>query len=357
MKVFAQTKQRPSQILFAFDEVVHPNINRIRWAVAYSTYRGCTRLVNRIIQRMGARQWNESPKIFVTSLDFGLTEPRALHYLMDIPSSEVRVANAAVVRSGNLRPAKAYHPKMYLFDTPRELGYVVGSANLTESALLYNTEMVVAGHEVPENNTWESAWQSLEQETEGITPGLITTYESLWERPRPRLVELDPEVEERDIIPAGRPIFWDEIVGRRLIPSSYGHFWIEAGSMSSGGSHNQLELPRGGNLFFGFSHNHYGSAHETIGVPTLTLRNREWRDRPLTWHGDNGMERINLPTRSQGGFNYRQTAILFRRHPRGFELEVLPWTDLGAIAWRNASDSRNTVFRLGGRGRRICGLF
>lgn len=357
MKVFAQTKQRPSQILFAFDEVVHPNIDRVRWAVAYSTFRGCTRLVDRTIQRMGARRWDESQKIFVTSLDFGLTEPSALRYLKDIPLSQLRVANADVARSGNLCPAKAYHPKMYLFDAPRQLGYVVGSANLTESALLHNTELVIAGHEVPGNNTWESVWQSLEHETEVVTPALISAYELLWERPRPRLVEPDPGVEERDIIPGERHVFWEEIVSGRLVPGSYTHFWIEAGSMSSGGSHNKFELPRGGNLFFGFSHDHHGSAHETIGVPPLTLRGHDWRDRLLTWHGDNGMERINLPTLSQGGFDYRQTAILFRRHPGGFELEVLPWTDLGAIAWRNASDLHGTVYRLGARGLRICGLF
>jgi hypothetical protein len=69
------------------------------------------------------------------------------------------------------------------------------------------------------------------------------------------------------------------------------------------------------------------------------------------------MERINLPTRTQGGFDYRNTAILFRRHPDGFEIDVLPWQDQGAIAWRNASETLGVSFRLGGRGERICGLF
>ena len=69
------------------------------------------------------------------------------------------------------------------------------------------------------------------------------------------------------------------------------------------------------------------------------------------------MERINLPTQAQGGFDYRDTAVLFRRHDSGFEINVLPWDDDGAVAWRAASDTLKSVFRLGGHGQRICGLF
>ena len=127
--------------------------------------------------------------------------------------------------------------------------------------------------------------------------------------------------------------------------------------MSSGGSHNQLELPRGANRFFGFNHTVYGDEHITIGHPPLTIGSRRWTDRPLTWHGDNKMERINLPTRSQGGFEYQDTCVLFRRHSESFEIHVAPWDDLAAIAWRAASEALETVFRLGERGQRICGLF
>jgi len=69
------------------------------------------------------------------------------------------------------------------------------------------------------------------------------------------------------------------------------------------------------------------------------------------------MERFNLPTMSQGGFDYQNTAVLFRRHEGGFELNVVPWNDDGAVAWRAASDALNKVFRLGKVGQRICRLF
>jgi hypothetical protein len=118
-----------------------------------------------------------------------------------------------------------------------------------------------------------------------------------------------------------------------------------------------LELPRGANRFFNFNHTNYGEAHITIGHPTLTLRRQSWTNRPLTWHGNNKMERINLPTQAQGGFDYQNTVVLFRRHALGYEINVLPWDDDGAVAWRGASDTLRTVFRLGERGERICGLF
>ncbi len=128
--------------------------------------------------------------------------------------------------------------------------------------------------------------------------------------------------------------------------------------MSSGGSKNQLELPRGANRFFGFNYSNYGQDdHRLIGVPVLTIGEDSWDNRRLTWHGDNKMERINLPTRSQGGFDYADTAILFRRHAGDFEIKVAPWNDKEAKEWRITSQGLNLIFDLGQRGDRVCGLF
>jgi hypothetical protein len=32
------------------------------------------------------------------------------------------------------------------------------------------------------------------------------------------------------------------------------------------------------------------------------MAGKRWERKRLTWHGDNKMERINLPTRAKGGF-------------------------------------------------------
>lgn len=357
MNVFVQNATCPSQVLFAFDDVVRDTVVRVRWAVAYSTRRGCERLVQRVSTRMGRKQWEQTEKHFVTSLDFGLTDPAALEFLSGLPESKVRIANPAVLAAPGLMPAKAYHPKLYLFDGPAATGFVVGSANMTESAFITNTEVVAAGEEALRNGDWDRVWQDLLLDTSPLTADFLNRYRLKWRRFGKRPATLDLTPRQAPILPAATPVFWEAIAAGRVAPATFNQFWIEAGSMSSGGSHNQLELPRGANRFFGFAHANYGPAHITIGHPILTLRRRRWTNRPLTWHGNNKMERINLPTAAQGGLNYQSTAVLFRRQSAGFEIDVSPWNDAAAVAWRAASSALGTVFRLGERGPRICGLF
>src|SRR5437660_6678998 len=96
MKIFVQNKRRPSQVLFAFDEVTNADVERVRWAVAYSTLRGCQTLVRRVSDRMGPANWKASQKFFITSIDFGLTEPAALEFLGNQANSLVHIANPEV---------------------------------------------------------------------------------------------------------------------------------------------------------------------------------------------------------------------------------------------------------------------
>ncbi len=357
MKIFTQNNRCPSQVLFAFDEVVDSYVRQMRWAVAYSTRKGCERLTDRVSSRMGKTRWEESNKQFITSLDFGLTDPGALEFLEELPNSQVHIANPDVIGRPGLFPRRSYHPKIFLFDNRVSTGYVVGSANLTDSALISNTEVVIVGKEEVENATWSFVWDELLYNTTPLTSRLLAEYRKRWVRPKRRIIEPDQKPPPFVITPGNKSVFWDAITTGGISPIDFDHFWIEAGSMSSGGSHNQLELPRGANRYFGFTHTNYGDFHITIGQPTLTLRQRSWNDRPLTWHGNNRMERINLPTLAQGGFEYQNTAVLFRKHNKGYEINVLPWDDDGAIAWRAASETLNTIYRLGERGDRICGLF
>ena len=158
MRVFAQNNHCPSQVLFAFDDATVLGVRRVRWAVAYATRRGCDRLVRRVVGRIGQAEWDKSEKDVVLSLDYGTTEPEALQYLADLPRSTVRVASPEVMLIRRLAPRNAFHPKLYLFDAAAETGFVVGSANLTESALISNTEVVAAGKEAVVAGTWDDAW-------------------------------------------------------------------------------------------------------------------------------------------------------------------------------------------------------
>jgi hypothetical protein len=62
MKIFAQNNRCPSQVLFAFDEVVDATVKQVRWAAAYSTRAGCERLVGRVAARMGRTPWEKIGK-------------------------------------------------------------------------------------------------------------------------------------------------------------------------------------------------------------------------------------------------------------------------------------------------------
>ncbi|EDP62649.1 hypothetical protein BAL199_22612 [alpha proteobacterium BAL199] len=56
---------------------------------------------------------------------------------------------------------------------------------------------------------------------------------------------------------------------------------------------------------------------------------------------------MNLPTTTLGGFDYADTAVMFRRLTDGsFELIVTPWDSDLARSWRQASAQRQTLFRL-----------
>jgi hypothetical protein len=140
-------------------------------------------------------------------------------------------------------------------------------------------------------------------------------------------------------------------------PDAYGQMWIQSRGMQ-GGAGTQLELPRGAHRFFGAVYDDYEHERvEHIAEPVLIAGSRTWRDRPLTWHGDNDMERINLPSIANGGFNYRSSLILFRRIERNvFELRVYPWDSDPARAYIEASQRAGLIYRVGRNSNRIAGF-
>jgi hypothetical protein len=112
-------------------------------AVAYATRRG-VELLNR---RLDGTGWTGATKRFLISVDFGVTEPEALAALEALPNAEVRVPNGLVVLASEaLRPPSTFHTKAYAFrvsDAASQLALVVGSANITASALATGAEAVI----------------------------------------------------------------------------------------------------------------------------------------------------------------------------------------------------------------------
>lgn len=355
MLVF-QDPSRPNVMLDGISSLATPETERFRALVAYTTLGGCRRLLEELEERVG-ESWNEIPRALITSFDFGITEPEALEYLEEA-GFEVRIANLGEGGRLTIIPAaSAYHPKTYIFDRLDTVAAAVGSPNLTRRALTVNVEMAYLIAELPDREAVEDQWNMAVEASAPLTAELLADYRArrpgALRQPRPPREAVPPPTSPR---PGTLQTFAQAVGDDEIDPQEFAAFWVEAGSMSSSGSHAQLELPRRGNVFFGYSFDDYDNDHHTLGHPELFVRGNWFTDRPLTWHGNNRMERINLPTFAQSGLRYPGTAILFRRLEDGFALEVRPWDSPEAHAWRDESEAAGHVFRLGQNSTRICGL-
>jgi len=339
------------------------NVTELRIAVAYMTGSGLATLIPPLVQRMGDYVWKRIPKIFIMSFDFGHTEPTALTAATSLPASSVRIANlGANGRIALFPPAAAFHAKMYMFCKGDVRTAFVGSANLSRRALSINTE-VGAVISVANRDGMDAVWTAILAGSLPLDVALLESYTELRSR---YSSEMTPPLDE-PVPPEVGPrredltIFGEAVQAGHVAPESFNGFWVEAGSMSSSGSHAQLELPRRSNRFFGYEFRRYDGSQRPIGDVILTFGSGTW-PRSLAWHGDNGMERINLPTPTMVSeanglaVDYRGTAILFRRRTEGFEVHVAPWDGDEARAWRNESAAAGRTYRLGGESPRLCGL-
>ncbi|MGV1868208.1 MULTISPECIES: hypothetical protein [unclassified Rhizobium] len=213
-----------------------------------------------------------------------------------------------------------------------------------------NTEAAWAQRDIPSAQI-DTAFTSAGFETVPLTEALLAAYEAL------RVVQPPPPAIQQEAEPVSLPtppvaaatlLFRLAIENGAINPADFNAMWVQ-GEALQGGSRNQLELPRGGHRFFGFWFTQYDYPDNlTIGQPVIRSGTSVWTDRRLTWHGNNRMERMNLPTAAQGGFDYADTAVMFRRlADASFELIVTPWESDLARSWRQASAQRNTLFRQG----------
>lgn len=354
MNLVVQDELQPGVVLDALLSCANQDINQLRIAVAYTTVGGLELLLPQWRQRIGDG-WDAIPKTLLTSIDYGLTEPEALTRWAQQPNASVRIANSHLLAQNHLRPARAFHPKVYLLDHGANQSCVVGSANLTRRAFTVNSEIVAVARGVP-GILAQPEWDRIAGTTTPIDDGLLQQYAALRDAEPPNQADDPPALLQ--VQPDDQPMFPEAVDAGQLDPATFERFWVEAGSMTTGGSRNILEVPRYANRFFGFAFANYADAHIVIGHPVLTLGPRQWHDRQLAWHGAPGMnkmERLTLPTAVQGGPSYAHTAVLFRRHAGGFEIEVADWDSPIAVAWRNASAQAGHLYRLG-RGPRLCGL-
>lgn len=361
--LIVQNRDNPGAVRNAIMDSLDEATTELRICTAYMTMGGSNIYHECCLRYLSERAFDRINKYVITSLDFGLTEPDSIRFWKSLPNTEVRIAGAESIQNGNvsLSPRVAYHPKFYTFGLPNEKATVlVGSANLTGRGLTVNSEAIWQ-HRHIDNADLSSAWEAACVATVPADDLLIDAYQAARRRVPRREIERELQpVPRQDFTPAQRdmlPTFSLAVTDGHLFPEQHSAMWVQVERLQ-GGSRNQLELPRGAHRFFGFHFHHYDTGRvEHIGDPVLVSGRRHWDNRPLTWHGDNMMERINLPTLAQGGFDYEKTAVMFRRLPNGiYELVVAPWDSDISQAWIAASSDLGNLYRLGRRTPRLSGF-
>jgi hypothetical protein len=231
---------------------------------------------------------------------------------------------------------------------------------LTRGALTVNTEVGVVVSEAV-GGTIDVAWETLLATSEVLDERLLKQYER----------NRNPQPNESASLPTSSDghdreqiaVFADAVQAGEVRPDLYNALWVETGTMSSSGSRSQLELPRYACRFFGFSFNRYIRTQATIGEVEISIDGAGAWTRSLAWHGDNGMERINLPTprmleqASISGWNWADKVVLFQRAAGNtFVLTAVTPDSSDAHVWQQESAANNNMYRLGYNSTRLCGL-
>ena len=354
--LIVQNELRPNEIQNALFDLMRVGMSRVRVCSAYMSITGSELLFDGICRAAPCGDPEGVSKVIVTSLDFGFTEPAALRFWNDVANCRVLVSGASLLERETLIPEAAFHPKFYLFDRPDgTVGSLVGSANLTNRGLTINSEVAWFEKDHKQAAQINAAWDAAIEPAVPLIPEILEHYQVLRDRvPRERFPnELKP-------IPApavGRLRRYRPFREAVDDPAEYNQLWVQSRGMQ-GGAGTQLELPRRAHRFFGAAYNDYDFERvNRIAEPVLVSGQQMWDDRPLTWHGDNAMERINLPSRAMGGFGYDNSLILFRRIAVDtFELRVYPWNSDSARVYVEASRKAGLLYRVGQNSNRLAGL-
>jgi hypothetical protein len=327
-------------------------------AVAYATALG----VRLLGQRLAGTVWEVAIKRFLISIDYGITEPGALTELAAVPNSQVRVPNGLGVLKGPglWPPGSTFHTKAYMFHvngTPAPLGVAIGSANITVSALATGAEAVAA-------HTWNGTLSPAELGLLNDARPLLEWFEDAWKAADPLADVLPayqsmfkasrrPQATREDRAPAAQAFIAHpatvEVAGplaAQLISAQA--LWVKADTLYHNRGDdkpgNQLDIPRGTRVFFGFPAAKVPKnrvlGYVEIQVPGFAAVRRSVR------FADNAMDKVNLPIpESDGPATYDNAYLIFDRAgigPSGLKQFRLTVADLAALSDMKKA-SRNTV--------------
>lgn len=330
-------------------------------SAAYATRSGLGQLVGQLRDRWPG--FDSARKTFHLGLDFGLTEPEVLEDAARLHSSTCYLHDANATLAASLHPAKRFHPKVYVVGDAQTIATssmaagILGSANLTASGLIENTEASVAfiaDSSTQAGSDWLSALAALEAEAWAqppLTQALLISYQALRHG-----VPTGPSrtlEQVRQIVAPGAE--FDDYMLRALRGAHV--LWTQTlkivENRGRGVPGNQVDMKKGVRVFFGLNVPMSVPPNTPLGMIT-TVRPAGVAEQCNVRFGNNQMEKINLPVGSSGNHPaYDHSFLAWTRVVGGaFELDVTKQGD-HLVA---ASHALGTLYSYSG-GARMWGFF
>lgn len=322
-------------------------------AAAYATSGGVERLLKRAAAASGG-SWTSIGKQWLTSFDYCRTEPVALHALLQVPSSQVRIYDAQFCLSNGGLPRVPFHPKAFLVRSNARDFVLAGSGNLSRSGLTRGVEaglVLEAARTGTVEPTATAAIVALRQwfgtlwnNSAPLNASLLSKYEKLFESAQ-NLAAPTPTEDDLASNDFGQGALTSADLMKLRVCRS---FWIEAGNITRNrGPHlpgNQLMMKRLSRFFFGFEPFPV-SENTLIGSVSIRFNTGTVHDYSLTY-SDNKMDKLNLPMPgSDGPAEYDNKNLLFyRATPEIFKLALGNGTD--KAAWVKKSKAIGAAFKM-----------
>ena len=285
-----------------------PGVDRLRVAVAYANPGGV-----RALQTLLAALDNDVPVEIVVTLDMGITRKAALEMLLRDFSGTV----GALTTGAGLG---TFHAKAFVVDREGQPHRaLIGSANLTDAALIRNCEAISIQDLTPaEAQAWDEWWDRVVSAADELTEDVLAGYTE--RRPprgsRERIADDDVETRDDGTTVLHEPEETDARAAR----------WLMIDWGGTGEYRVQYEFPSTAAAFF------HPETDERRTI-TITHEGQEFSDNQLTFYPDNGMVRINLdaaiPVVADDAIR-RDAALFTRLGPDHYDLHLVSHADRAA---------------------------
>ena len=328
-------------------------VERLDVAVAYVTTNGAHDFLRRVSNTLGGA-WAAVPKRWITSFDYCRTEPVALECLRSLPSSSIRIHDAAFCLEHGGAPKVPFHPKAFLIRTHQHEYVLAGSSNISrsglsrgvEAGLVLSVSRVTPGEPtataaIDAMRTWfSSIWGA----STPLTTPLLTSYSQLFEH-KDNLKAPAPTEDDVASTDTRRGALSTKDLQRLRVCR---HFWIDAGNITKNRGRNvpgnQLMMKRLSRVFFGFGSTAVPK-NTHIGDVEISFNNGQGAPFSLTY-SDNTMDKLVLPIPGAGGPPaYDNEFLLFERTKPGvFKLTI--GTKATKAQWLRRSAAIDGDFRM-----------